>query len=274
MYELTASDYLEHIPKPPICHALPHEGFEHLKDFLANPEPHLRGVTHKEAYIGCRDGNLCEITDPIFEGVNPSNLKDTSRVKLKGFTWNGWCKYEANQDEVRRANEDFPQDILRLYKFHAKYDPNIYNKSIGILSAAEQLQKILKELTLDLKTIQETIIETSMIYEPHDPEYNREILLCLDLPNVFILDRILALVKQVQEEQADMFKATYTGDNLGSGFSQMSEATNNVAISGFAQAEATLAAGRMMADAMQQQADAAQDANDIEIWGERSKLTF
>lgn len=272
MLNLTTSDHLEHIPETPICRFLPDEGVKYLNDFIDNHEQ--GGVSYKEGYIGCRDGNLCEITNPVFEGVNPSNLKDTSEVKLKSFTWNGWCEHEATQNEVRNANKDYPKDILRLYKFHAKHDPNIYNKSIGILSAGEELQKILKELHLDLRKLQEVIIDTSMIYEPHDPEYNREILSCLDLPNVFVLNRILALVKQVQEEQVDMYKATYTGDSLGLGFSQMTEATNNVALAGLAQAEATLVAGAMMADAMQNQANAAHDANDIEIWGERSRLTF
>ena len=101
--EIIKTDYLGHIPEPPIVRCMPNEGLKYLEELTADKAP--QGVSHREVYIGCRDGNLCEITNPVFDGVNSSNLKDTSKVRIKSFTWNGWVKHEATQDEVHRANE-------------------------------------------------------------------------------------------------------------------------------------------------------------------------
>ena len=96
----------------------------------------------------------------------------------------------------------------------------------------------------------------------------KEVLDQLNLPNVFVLNNILALIKEVQEKQDEMYKATYTGESLKLGFSQLSEATNNVALATFEQADATLMSGMMIAGALQEMAVESFRANKIARgWG-------
>lgn len=266
--EIVKTDYLGHIPEPPVVKFLPQRGYEEVEKLYELHQDGKLTDSFKDCYVGCRDGNLCEITNPVFEGVNPSNLKDTTRVKIKSFTWNGHYDYEATYEEVEWANRDYRDEVLRLYKFHAQFDPNVYTKSLGILPAGERLQRLVRSLDLDLEMVQLTLDDTSMVYEPGSPEFNKEVCLCLDLENTLVLNNIINLIKQVQEEAAEIHRTTYEANALTVGHSQQAEATNNVAAATLEQAEATLMSGEMIAESLQDMAVESFRANKIARgWG-------